>query len=418
MTMGAFLLSAVTDSRLLPQGVHILDRVRMLCSLGVGRIVLREKGMPDDEFEPIAEEFVSVCRGSGVIPVIAHRTAIAERVGADAVQISVQEIQDDPDVTRRFRRVGVSVHSVDEALIAERCGASSVTAGHVFPTVCKKGVPQRGIGFLKDVVNAVSIPVFAIGGIDTDVIAQVHKTGATGACMMSVMMSSSEDHISKLAQMCQKLNRPVFDRNVLYLYAVTDSQWLRPGESLASRVQAAILGGATAIQIREKHISRYAFIDEARDCLRICRSYGIPLIVNDDVSVATEIGADGVHLGQDDMPASKAKQIFNGFIGVSASTVEEARKAKEDGADYIGCGAVFPTATKNDADDLGIMGLRKISEAVDIPIVAIGGISKDNIRDLEGTGIDGIAVVSAIFKPEDTEAAARELRKTLDLVTF
>ena len=408
-----FILTAVTDSRLLPEGTTLMERIGMLCDAGVGRIVLREKGMPDDAYSEAARGFIAVCRERCVIPVINHRPDIAEALGVDDIQISIDELRDDPGITGRFRRVGVSVHSVDEAVEAESLGAESVTAGHIFPTVCKKGVPQRGTRFLMDAVASVDIPVYAIGGIDADVIEKVRSCGAAGVCLMSVMMGSPEDHIRRLAQICYDINRPIFLRDTLRLYAVTDRQWLRPGESLAQRVLAAVLGGVTAVQIREKGMPSDLVAEETRRCMRVCRQFGVPVFVNDDVAAAIEAGADGVHLGQDDMPASMARASFDGIIGVSASTPEEARKAEADGADYIGCGAVFPTSTKSDADDMGISGLRRIRMSTGMPIVAIGGITSENIGELRDTGIDGVAVVSAVFRPEDSESAAERLSDAL-----
>lgn len=408
-----FILTAVTDSRLLPEGTTLMERVRMLCDAGVGRIVLREKGMPDDIYAETAEEFVRICRERCVIPVINHRPDVAMALGVDDIQMSIDEIRDDPSLVERFRRVGVSVHSVDEAVEAESLGAESVTAGHIFPTVCKKGVPQRGTLFLMDAVASVDIPVYAIGGIDADVIEKVRNCGASGVCLMSVMMGSPEGHIRRLAQICYDINRPIFLRDTLRLYAVTDRQWLRPGERLAQRVLAAVLGGVTAVQIREKGMPSDRLAEETRECLMVCRQFGVPVFVNDDVSAAIEAGADGVHLGQDDMPASEARARFDGIIGVSASAPEEALKAEADGADYIGCGAVFPTSTKSDADDMGIPGLMRIRMETDVPIVAIGGITSENIGELRDTGIDGVAVVSAIFRPEDSESAAERLSESL-----
>ena len=408
-----FILTAVTDSRLLPEGTTLMERVRMLCDAGVGRIVLREKGMPDDIYAETAEEFVRICRERCVIPVINHRPDVAMALGVDDIQMSIDEIRDDPSLVERFRRVGISVHSVDEAVEAESLGAESVTAGHIFPTVCKKGVPQRGTRFLMDAVASVDIPVYAIGGIDADVIEKVRNCGASGVCLMSVMMGSPEGHIRRLAQICYDINRPIFLRDTLRLYAVTDRQWLRPGERLAQRVLAAVLGGVTAVQIREKGMPSDRLAEETRECLMVCRQFGVPVFVNDDVSAAIEAGADGVHLGQDDMPASEARARFDGIIGVSASTPEEALKAEADGADYIGCGAVFPTSTKSDADDMGIPGLMRIRMETDVPIVAIGGITSEHIGELRDTGIDGVAVVSAIFRPEDSESAAERLSESL-----
>ncbi len=407
--MRRFILSAVTDSSLLPPGITLSERIEFLCKAGVRRIVLREKGMPEPEYSKIAEEFVSICRRYCTIPVISHHANIAIEYGTE-LQLSINELRDDPEIVKKVRYVGVSVHSVDEAKVAESLGASLVTAGHVFETDCKKGVPERGLTFLKDVVNSVKIPVYAIGGIDIDVIDPVYATGASGACLMSTMMNSPEEHVRSLIKRCFDINRPAFKKECLALYAVTDRRWLKPDESLASVVERSILGGVTMVQIREKDLDRSSFISEAEQCLMVCRSYGIPMIINDDVSVASEIGADGVHLGQGDISPKEASRSFEGIIGVSAHNADEAMKAFDDGADYIGCGAVFSTSTKSDTKALGIEGLKGISKISKLPMVAIGGIDSKNAIELKGTEIDGIAVVSAIFSAKDITDAAKELR--------
>lgn len=407
--MRQFILTAVTNSSDLPEGITLPDRMRTLCKLGVRRIVLREKGMSDDDYRTIAEGFVTECRENCVIPVIAHRLDIAQSLDVSDVQVSMEELRSDPDAVKRFRRVGVSVHSVDEAREAESLGAYSVTAGHIFRTECKKGVPERGLEFLKDVADAVRIPVYAIGGIDLDVIDDVRRAGASGACLMSTMMNAPEEHIMDIVKICCNINRPVFKKECLELYAVTDSRWLRPGERIASKVEEAILGGATIIQLREKDADRESFLKDAEQCLAVCRSYGIPLIINDDVSIAIETGADGVHLGQDDESPSEVKKRFGGIVGVSAHDIGEAEKAYADGADYIGCGAVFSTSTKSDTRSLGVEGLRQIAERSKLPAVAIGGIDEKNILQLRDTGISGVAVVSAIFSKPDVQRAAEVL---------
>ena len=407
--MRRFILSAVTDSFLLPNGTSLTDRMELLCRLGVRRMVLRERNMPLSEYEKTAKEFIAVCRRNSVISVISHRKDIAERYGADEVQLSITEIREDPKVTERFRNVGVSIHSVEEAKEAESLGASSVTAGHIFTTDCKKGVPERGLDFLKGVVENVDIPVYAIGGIDLDAIDCVYRAGASGACLMSTMMESSPEHISELVKRCHDINRPAFDEGCLALYAITDSRWLRPGEMMASKVEEAILGGATMIQLREKDLGRERLVDEAKECLRVCRSYGVPLIINDDVSVAEEVEADGVHLGQDDI--RQLKDDYEGIVGISAHNADEAMRAFELGADYIGCGAVFGTSSKSDTVSLGIDGLKTISKTSKLPIVAIGGIDENNASKLNGTGISGIAVISSIFSKDDVRRATEDLKR-------
>lgn len=208
----------------------------------------------------------------------------------------------------------------------------------------------------------------------------------------------------------------------LKLYAITDRQWLR-GARLSEHVKLAIEGGATMIQIRDKDIlstdSDAGLKDEYSEALeikRICHEHKVPLIINDNVQFAIDIDADGVHLGQDDMNPAEARKLLgtDKIIGVTAKTVEQAKKAQADGADYLGSGAVFGSTTKLNAKPMTKELLREITAAVDIPVVAIGGINADNAATLKGTGIAGIAVVGAIFASEDIKAAARELSEICD----
>lgn len=203
-----------------------------------------------------------------------------------------------------------------------------------------------------------------------------------------------------------------FDKQQLLLYAVTDRAWLC-NMPLTQQVEHALRGGATMIQLREKHLNRNAFLQEAMDVKELCRTYGVPFIINDDVDLAIECGADGVHVGQHDMEAGSVRHKLGGdkTLGVSAQTVEQALAAQARGADYLGVGAVFSTSTKLDADTVALDTLKSICRAVDIPVVAIGGIDKGNVEQLNGTGIAGIAVVSAIFAAPNIHDAAKELRR-------
>lgn len=196
------------------------------------------------------------------------------------------------------------------------------------------------------------------------------------------------------------------------LYAVTDRAWTGR-QSLYEQVEAALKNGATCVQLREKELDGAAFLAEARQMAALCRRYGVPFIVNDNVDIAVQCGADGVHVGQGDMAASAVRRrVGDGMIvGVSVHTVGEALQAVRDGADYLGAGAVFSTSTKTDVDAMPFETLAAICRAVDIPVVAIGGISKHNILQLSGSGVAGVAVVSAIFGAGDPGAAAAELRK-------
>ena len=201
-------------------------------------------------------------------------------------------------------------------------------------------------------------------------------------------------------------------RESLLLYAVTDRSWLN-GRTLRSQVEEALHGGATFLQLREKNLDDAHFLEEARELQALCRERGVPFIVNDNVDVALAMGADGIHVGQHDMEAGDVRRLLgpDRILGVSAQTVEQALLAQERGADYLGVGAVFPTGSKDDADDVSFEELRAICEAVTIPVVAIGGISLSNVKKLAGSGICGIAVISAIFAQKDIRLAAEQLRK-------
>ena len=200
----------------------------------------------------------------------------------------------------------------------------------------------------------------------------------------------------------------------LQLYAVTDSRWLN-GDSLAAAVEKALAGGVTCVQLREKHLPFDEFLRIAKEIKALCQSYHVPFIVDDNLDIALACDADGLHIGQNDMPAAKARELLgpDKILGVSAQTIEQAVAACQDGADYLGVGAVFPTGTKTDAVEVPLDTLKAITAAVDIPVVAIGGINADNITQLSGTGIAGAAVVSAIFAQEDIKKAAAKLRQLI-----
>ena len=201
------------------------------------------------------------------------------------------------------------------------------------------------------------------------------------------------------------------DKKDLLLYAVTDRTWLGE-ETLYQQVEKTLKGGATFIQLREKHLDDAAFLEEAVELKELCRRYHVPFVINDNVEIALKMDADGVHVGQSDMEAGNVREKLgpDKIIGVSAQTVEQAVLAEQRGADYLGVGAVFPTGSKDDADDVSHETLKAICEAVSIPVIAIGGISRNNVMELAGSGICGIAVISAIFAQPDIEAATKELR--------
>ena len=195
----------------------------------------------------------------------------------------------------------------------------------------------------------------------------------------------------------------------LLLYAVTDRRWLKENQSLSDAVKEAVNGGATMIQLREKNMSDDELKKEA---LLIKDSCNVPLIIDNNIEVCKAVGADGVHVGQDDMPVKEARKILGPdyIIGATAHNVSEAIQAEKDGADYLGVGAAFGSSTKNDAKKIiSLEEYKKITQAVSIPVVAIGGINETNIMKLKGLGLSGVAVVSAIFAKDDIEKATREM---------
>jgi thiamine-phosphate pyrophosphorylase len=202
-------------------------------------------------------------------------------------------------------------------------------------------------------------------------------------------------------------------RKSMLLYAVTDQMWLKAGEKLPDVVESVLKNGATFLQIREKDLAEDAFEAEAERLKTLCAQHGVPFVVNDSVEIALQCEADGVHVGQSDIKGRDIRSIIgtDKILGISAGTVEEAVAAEKAGADYIGVGAVFPTGTKKNATPMTMGLLKEIVSSVSIPVVAIGGINAENILQLCGSGVDGVAVVSAIFAAEDPGKSTADLLK-------
>lgn len=201
------------------------------------------------------------------------------------------------------------------------------------------------------------------------------------------------------------------DKKDLLLYAVTDRAWLKD-MTLCEQVEEALRGGVTFVQLREKELDEKTFLGEAAEIKKLCEKYGVPFVINDNVNIAIKANADGVHIGQNDLEAGYVRSLIGEekILGVSVQTVEQALLAEKMGADYLGVGAVFATGSKNDADDVSHEMLKAICNAVKIPVVAIGGIGKSNVHKLGGSGISGVAVISAIFAADNIREAAEELK--------
>ncbi len=201
------------------------------------------------------------------------------------------------------------------------------------------------------------------------------------------------------------------DKRDLLLYAVTDRSWLGE-QTLYQQVEEALQGGATFVQLREKELEEEAFLQEAVEIKEVCRRYHVPFVIDDNVELARKVDADGVHVGQNDMEAGNVRALLgeDKILGVSAQTVEQAVLAEQRGADYLGVGAVFHTDSKADAQAVSYETLKAICQAVQIPVVAIGGIGKGNVLELKGSGICGVAVISAIFGADKIREATAELK--------
>lgn len=256
----------------------------------------------------------------------------------------------------------------------------------------------------------------AAGASAMDAAAGVGSNGPTGAvgAAAEASLNSPAGGTSKTVP-CSRGRWSAGDiRRGMLLYAVTDRAWLR-GRTLVSCVREAVEGGATFVQLREKHASHGEALALARELKDVCAETGVPFVIDDDVELAAEVGADGVHVGQSDTACAEARRILGPepIVGVSAQTVAEALEAQAAGADYLGVGALHPTPTKPDAVDVTYDELRAICEAVSIPVVGIGGVDASTAHELAGTGVAGGAVVSAIFAADDCRAAARQLRAEL-----
>ena len=204
----------------------------------------------------------------------------------------------------------------------------------------------------------------------------------------------------------------------LLLYAVTDRRWLADGETLYQVVEQAIDGGVTFVQLREKELAEDLFLEGAKEIKKLCNARKIPFVINDSVDIALAMDADGVHVGQSDMEAGDVREKLgpDKIIGVSTQTVEQAILAEKHGADYLGVGAVFPTTSKDDAAEVSYDTLKAICEAVSIPVVAIGGITQGNVVKLAGSGIDGVAVISAIYAQKDIKKATADLKEAVKAI--
>lgn len=402
-------LICITDRLLCKE--DFLSRIGKTASGKPDRIILREKDLSDADYAALAEKVTEICRRYGVTCTLHGHPETALRLGAESVHLPLPVLQHcSGEMLRQFRETGTSCHSPAELKEAEQYGVSYVIAGHIFETDCKRGLPGRGMQFLREMCADTALPVYGIGGISAENLPSVLHWGASGICVMSGCMQAENPaaYLQNLRDAAQKR----IGRNELLLYAITDRGCIGQRD-LYTAVEDACRGGAAIIQLREKHADSDALTETARKAAAVCHRYGVRLIVNDDWRAALAAGADGVHVGITDAPVAeiRAKAPADFIIGATAKTLEQAQLAESAGADYLGVGAVFPSPTKKDAIRITPEQFRAIAGSVQIPAVAIGGISRENISTLHGLGAAGAAVVSAVFGAADIARAAAEMKQ-------
>lgn len=393
-----------------------LSRIEEAAKLHPAGILLREKELDEEEYKKLARQVLRICKKHRVTCILHSFADAAEELGAEALHMPLMKLRELSEAQRKkFRMLGASCHSVEEAREAVELGCTYLIAGHIFTTDCKKGLPGRGTEFLKSVCESVQVPVYAIGGISHEKTSLIREAGANGGCIMSGWMQCADvkEYLAGFASE-GKEDRMKFQKEQLMLYAVTDRAWV--GKlTLLQQIEEALKGGVTILQLREKGLSEEAFVEEAIQVREVCHRYRVPLIINDNVEVAIKSGADGVHVGIEDKPVAEIRQRVGSdfIIGATAKTVEQAIAAEASGADYLGVGAVFPSPTKKNAIRITKEQLQKICASVSIPAVAIGGISAENVEELQGGGMCGVAVVSAVFAAEDIASATVQLKETV-----
>ena len=388
----------VTNRKLCKE--NFLDRIESICKLHVGAILLREKDMSEAEYEKLYVKVSQICKQYEVPCIVHSFKKVALKYNNPYFHAPIHQL--DGSEKNHFLYVSASCHSLEEVKLAEKLGCKYVIAGHIFSTNCKKGLPGRGVEFLNTLRNSTHIPVFAIGGIHPQTLRYVEDP----VCIMSGWMQC-ENVENYSRQLERKEDFMKFQSNMLTLYGIS-----QPCNDLLEKIEKALQGGVSCIQLREKELDDASFIDEAIQVRKLCHAYGVPLIINDRLHVALQSGADGIHVGIEDMSVDKIRAIAGKdfIIGATAKTVEQAQLAQKQGADYLGVGALFASPTKKNAIRISKEELIQIKKSVHLPVVAIGGIQLENCDIIANTGVSGIAVVSALFSQKDVKKAAEALK--------
>ncbi len=390
-----FNIICVTNRKLVKE--NFLDRIEKIARNKPSAIILREKDLTEEEYYELAKNVKKITDKYNVKLTLHSFPLVAIKLGVKSIHLPLNILKNtEKNVLDEFNEIGSSVHSEEDVKLAISLGVTYVTAGHIFETDCKKGLPGRGISFLKNICDNYNLPIYGIGGITEKNVHKIEGAGASGACIMSEFMTTN--NIKKLV--CG---------NFLKLYAITDYEL--SDTELLEKTEAALKAGVTCVQLREKNLSKEELIKKAIKLKALCDRYNAVFIVNDYFEVALEVHADGVHVGLDDADVALIRERAGAdfIIGATAKTVEVAREAEKKGADYLGVGAMFHSSTKGEARVITKDEFKNIANSVNIPLVAIGGITAENVSEISNMGQAGIAVVGAVYGTDDTEAAVKNL---------
>ncbi|MTV49160.1 thiamine phosphate synthase [Heliobacillus mobilis] len=415
------------------------DIIRVLSAAvegGVHAVILREKDLSSSELSPLARQVKDKTSPAQVPLIINGNIAVALAVEADGIHLTENDLT--PSEVRKIAGpamiLGRSVHNlaeVEQLIMSEEIAhLNYLLFGNVYETECKPGKPAQGIERLGEIVRRSPLPVIAIGGIQADRMEEVLQSGAAGvAVMTSMMRSENPRNTAKNLVSSLQANKLIVKEKSLFgrchnlwkqaekplLYGIIGSGQAPDDIGLCTKVREALEGGCDILQIREKNMSTGEFLRRARLVRSLTAEYGKILIINDRVDIAMACGADGVHVGQEDMPAGEVRRIWpQGILGVTVRNKEQAKAAEEAGADYVGAGPVFPTTSKSlEVPSLGFSGLQQICQSIDLPVVAIGGLDAERIQGISQTGCRAVAMISAIFNEDDPKKAAHSLKENL-----
>jgi thiamine-phosphate pyrophosphorylase len=376
----------------------LLEKLESACQAGIDAIQLREKKATPNELLFFAKKLRQITAKWGVSLFINERLDLALAVKADGIHLP----ESAPFLSTSLR-VGRSVHSLEAALLAQKEGANYLLFGPVFPPLSKLShASAQGLAKLEEVSKNVHIPVIAVGGVTAINTPLLLQSGARGIAAISALL-----HAPNLTDAIARFRAcfPQKKHKIQGVYAVLSSLPI---------VRLAIQGGIDMIQFRHKGLYTKELLETVREIGLLCRNAHVPFIVNDRSDIALEVDADGVHLGESDLPISAARRILgpDKIIGGSASTLEQALAIEASGADYVSFGHIFPTTSKNKQyPPIGLDPIKKAKEKLNIPLIAIGGISEQNVDSVLAQGANGIAVISAISQSSDPLVATQRLKR-------